>query len=64
MSALVTAAHASAPSGDSVGDATRLISHSASTERGGLAEARRLLRWVLAERAGGIERSFWVQWRT
>ncbi len=43
MSKLVTAAHASAPSGESVGDAMRLIAHSASTESGGLAAARRVV---------------------
>ena len=36
MSKLVTAAQASAPSGDSVGDAMRFNAHSASTDSGGL----------------------------
>jgi hypothetical protein len=54
---VVTAAQAVAPSGDSVGDAIRLIAQSASTESGGLAEPRPAGRRAAARRRDGMVES-------
>ena len=62
MSKLVTAAQASAPSGDSVGAATRLIAHNASTVSGGLRFVAPAARRALARERAGIGGSLWVQW--
>src|SRR5258708_7403182 len=58
MSKRVTALHAHAPSGDSVGVPMRRMAQSASTERGGLRFARRR---VVPRGERGIVESLWVQ---